>query len=205
MQALWGSLATSLPPSPTRGDDPSLQHFSFDERCQHDGSLLSSDCESLGDSDDDTDLLDKVSQTDCDLLSDPEDELLCSLLLKRIRRCLAKAKISSLRCSGLLIPDQLLQLVGQELLHLAFSEPCGLRGALIHLCVAHRQQCHEVGQVTVEPSVVPTFQLTLLLRLDSRLWPRIQGLFSSRPALVPGFMVLKKKLYSSEELLVEEC
>ncbi|XP_030060763.1 DNA damage-inducible transcript 4 protein [Microcaecilia unicolor] len=203
MQALWESLSGSLPPSPD--DDSSLRRFSFDGTYQHGGSLPSSDCESLSDSEDDTKVLDNTSLLDCDLLSDPEDDLLCSHLLKKIQRCLAKAKISAMRCSGLLIPDQLLQLVGQELMHLSFSEPCGLRGALIDLCVAHMKECHSVAQLTVDPSVVPTFQLTLLLRLDSRLWSRLQGLLSSRPTLVPGFMVLKKKLYSSEELLVEEC
>nr|XP_033796099.1 DNA damage-inducible transcript 4 protein [Geotrypetes seraphini] len=204
MEAL-GSLSVSLPSSPSSDDASLPRRFSFDGKCHHDGSLPSSDCESLSGSEDDTDVLDNTSLLDCDLLNDPEDDLLCSYLLKKIQRCLAKAKISSLRCSGLLIPNQLLKLVGQELMHLSFSEPCGLRGALIDLCVAHMKECHRVGQVTVDPSVVPTFQLTLLLRLDSRLWPRLQGLFSSRPTLVPGFMVLKKKLYSSEELLVEEC
>ncbi|KQK76173.1 DNA damage-inducible transcript 4 protein [Amazona aestiva] len=53
-------------------------------------------------------------------------------------------------------------------------------------------------------------QLTLVLRLDSRLWPKIQGLFTSGPAFTPlklstGFRIIKKKLYSSEQLLIEEC
>lgn len=52
--------------------------------------------------------------------------------------------------------------------------------------------------------------------LDSRLWPKIQGLFSSANSpfvpgfsqsltLSTGFRVIKKKLYSSEQLLIEEC
>ncbi|NXQ72186.1 DDIT4 protein, partial [Quiscalus mexicanus] len=97
-----------------------------------------------------------------------------------------------------------------ELLRLACSEPCGLRGALLDLCVEHGKACHDVGHIAADPGVVPTFQLTLVLRLDSRLWPKIQGLFASGPAFAPlklstGFRVMKKKLYSSEQLLIEEC
>ncbi|NXP62407.1 DDIT4 protein, partial [Chloropsis cyanopogon] len=97
-----------------------------------------------------------------------------------------------------------------ELLRLACSEPCGLRGALLDLCVEHGKVCHDVGHIAADPAVVPTFQLTLVLRLDSRLWPKIQGLFASGPAFAPlklstGFRVMKKKLYSSEQLLIEEC
>lgn len=89
-------------------------------------------------------------------------------------------------------------------------------GALLDVCVEQGKSCHNVGQLALDPSLVPTFQLTLVLRLDSRLWPKIQGLFSSaNSSFVPGFSqsltlstgfrVIKKKLYSSEQLLIEEC
>ncbi|XP_077310537.1 DNA damage-inducible transcript 4 protein [Lithobates pipiens] len=200
------------------------------ERCS---SLSSSDCESLTSSgsfsdssfssssssssdslsDCDFDEIDNISIPDSDLLVDPEGEQLCPSLLKMIKRSLNKANINSLRCSKLILPDDLLCHLGQELIHLAYSEPCGLRGALIDLCVENSKACHTVAQLEVDPCVVPTFQLTVLFKLDSRLWPRIQGLFSTKPVpgsghslkLSPGFKVLKKKLYSSEELIVEEC
>ncbi|KAJ8365715.1 hypothetical protein SKAU_G00145460 [Synaphobranchus kaupii] len=112
--------------------------------------------------------------------------------------------------------EQLLERIGQELRHLAASEPCGLRGALIDLCVEQDDVCRIVEQIAVDPYLVPTFQLTLVLRLESGgLWPKIQGLFSPRAHTAPtvkhalklstGFRVIKKKLYSSEELLIEEC
>ncbi|NWH90481.1 DDIT4 protein, partial [Aegithalos caudatus] len=108
------------------------------------------------------------------------------------------------------LPGSLQAQVRTELLRLACSEPCGLRGALLDLCVEHGKACHDVGHIAADPAVVPTFQLTLVLRLDSRLWPKIQGLFASGPAFAPlklstGFRVMKKKLYSSEQLLIEEC
>ncbi|XP_072280182.1 DNA damage-inducible transcript 4 protein [Pyxicephalus adspersus] len=184
------------------------------ERCS---SLPNSDCESLTSSNSfsecDFDEFDNISIPDSDLLSDPEGEQLCPSLLKMIKRSLNKANINSLRCSKLLLPDDLLCHLGQEMMHLAYNEPCGLRGALIDLCVENGKGCHTVAQLEVDPCVVPTFQLTVVFKLDSRLWPRIQGLFSTKP--VPGsgqslklssaFKVLKKKLYSSEEFIIEEC
>lgn len=128
----------------------------------------------------------------------------------------AKDSDCALRCTKLLIPEKLLEHIGQELLHLAASEPCGLRGALIDLCVEQGDVCESMGQLSVDPYLVPTFQLTLVLRLESEgLWPKIQGLFSAKSASTPtvrqalklstGFRVIKKKLYCSEGLLVEEC
>ncbi|XP_075466895.1 DNA damage-inducible transcript 4 protein [Ascaphus truei] len=220
MPAQWETFsALSLPPPIAEEDSPSSDYW--DGRCagvsQRCSSLPSSDCESLTSSNSfsecDIAALDNISLPDSDLLSDPEGELLCSSLLKQIQHCLTKAKISSLRCSRLLLPDELLRHLGQELLHLAYSEPCGLRGALIDLCLEHGKDCYNVAQLSVDQCVVPTFQLSVLLRLDSRFWPRLQGLFSTRPApgfgqslkLSPGFKVLKKKLYSSEEFIIEEC
>ncbi|KAG8435146.1 hypothetical protein GDO86_013193 [Hymenochirus boettgeri] len=221
MPARWDAFsAVSLSvPLPSIEEEPSAQYWGGDcadvaQRCS---SLPSSDCESLTSSNSfsecDLEAWDEISLPDSELLNDPEGEQLCPSLIKLIKRCLAKAKINSLRCSRLLIPDELLCNLGHELLHLAYSEPCGLRGALIDLCLEHGKDCHSVAQITVDHAVVPTFQLTVLLRLDSRLWPRIQSLFSTKPVpgsgqslkLSPGFKVFKKKLYSSEELIIEEC
>ncbi|XP_068807097.1 DNA damage-inducible transcript 4 protein [Struthio camelus] len=183
------------------------------------GRLDGSDCESLGSASgsegEPEDAADEASLPDLELLHDPEDELLCANLLAVVRATLGRAPLGTRRPSRLLMPEQLAAQVGTELLRLACSEPCGLRGALLDLCVEHGKVCHDVGHIAVDPAVVPTFQLTLVLRLDSRLWPKIQGLFASAPAFAPGFgqslklstgfRVIKKKLYSSEQLLVEEC
>ncbi|NXK96459.1 DDIT4 protein, partial [Formicarius rufipectus] len=187
------------------------------------GRLETSDCESLGSASGseggergplarDAEFAEGLSlpELDLELLHDPEDELLCSSLLEAVQAALCRAPLGSGRCSRLLMPPQLLAQVRAELQRLARSEPCGLRGALLDLCVEHGKACHGVGHIAADPAVVPTFQLTLVLRLDSRLWPKIQGLFASGPAFAPlklstGFRVIKKKLYSSEQLLIEEC
>ncbi|XP_026537017.1 DNA damage-inducible transcript 4 protein [Notechis scutatus] len=216
----------SLPPIPEQRENPAPPAFAWEKRAYQEAAsgrtarLENSDCESLDSSlssegGDAQEYLDEVSLPDFDLLNDPEDELLCANLMKLIQVTLNKAKLYSNRPSHLCMPNELVTQVSKELLHLAYREPCGLRGALIDLCVEQGKVCHSVEQIAVDPSLVPTFQLMLVLRLDSRLWPKIQGLFSSGSAFSPGFSqslklstgfrVIKKKLYSSEQLLIEEC
>lgn len=160
----------------------------------------------------------ELSPSSDDLFYDPMEETILKEVVDLIAGSLKEAKDSdcALRCAKLLIPEKLLEHIGQELLHLAASEPCGLRGALIDLCVEQGPTCESVAQLSVDPYLVPTFQLTLVLRLESGgLWPKIQGLFSPKSPSTPvvrqaiklstGFRVIKKKLYCSEELLIEEC
>ncbi|XP_074855601.1 DNA damage-inducible transcript 4 protein [Carettochelys insculpta] len=223
MPGVWDSFSSSLPSIPEQRENQPSPALSRGASWQQEvpdryARAESSDCESLDSSlswEGDAEYLDDISLPDFDLLNDPEDELLCNNLMKLIQVSLNKANINSKRCSRLVMPGQLVSQVSKELLHLAYSEPCGLRGALIDLCVEQGKECHSVGQIAVDPNLVPTFQLTLVLRLDSRLWPKIQGLFSSGTSFTPGFSqslklstgfrVIKKKLYSSEQLLIEEC
>ncbi|XP_043846295.1 DNA damage-inducible transcript 4 protein [Dromiciops gliroides] len=230
MPGLWDRLSSSSSSSsrPSTPDQPQ-RRSAWGTAARGEGlgrcaSLESSDCESLDSShsgygygaEEDTESVDEVSLPDFDLLSDPEDEHLCTNLMQLLQETLAQAKLGSKRPARLLMPSQLVAQVGKELMRLAYSEPCGLRGALLDVCVEQGKSCHSVEQLAVCPSLVPTFQLTLVLRLDSRLWPKIQGLFSAGPSsftpgfsqsltLSTGFRVIKKKLYSSEQLLIEEC
>ncbi|XP_028825803.1 DNA damage-inducible transcript 4 protein [Denticeps clupeoides] len=209
----------SLPPSPTSdGTSKRLSWTKLMQRLSDFGGAHSTNSSM----DSDSDLSDTGSfilpnfAPDGDMFYDPMEETLRKEVVDLIALSLTEAKDCTLRCSKLLIPEKLLDHIGQELLHLAASEPCGLRGALIDLCIEQSDECQSMGQIAVDPHLVPTFQLTLVLRLDSRgLWPKIQGLFSTRSPAAPivrhalrlstGFRVIKKKLYSSEELLIEEC
>lgn len=219
----WGRLVQKLADFSAGGGGSSS---SIDSR-SHNGSR--SDLSDSG-SDVSCDLLGPSNFDDEDLFYDPTEESLLKEVVDVIARSLREAKDcehGALRCAKLLIPEKLLEHIGRELLQLAASEPCGLRGALIDLCVEHGFACEQsvVEQIAVDPCLVPTFQLTLVLRLESGgLWPKIQGLFggggaskssssssssSAPPAarqairLHTGFRVIKKKLYSSEELLIE--
>ncbi|XP_008312770.1 DNA damage-inducible transcript 4 protein [Cynoglossus semilaevis] len=213
------------PPSPV---DKSPRRLSWSKLVQRltDFSTSANSSIDLGyNSDSGSDLSDSGSDTSNDLtpsyedlFHDPMEELILKDVVELIANSLREAKDAdcALRCSKLLIPEKLLENIGQELLHLAASEPCGLRGALIDLCVEQDMVCESIGQLSVDPYLVPTFQLTLVLRLESGgLWPKIQGLFSSKSPSAPvvrqaiklstGFRVIKKKLYCSEDLLIEEC
>ncbi|KAK2884676.1 DNA damage-inducible transcript 4 protein [Channa argus] len=200
----WGKLVQRL-------TDFSTSHGTIIESGSRHGSR--SDLSDSG-----SDMPSDLSPFNEDLFYGPMEETILKEVVDLIARSLREAKDSdcALRCTKLLIPEKLLEHIGQELLHLAASEPCGLRGALIDLCVEQGAVCESMGQISVDPYLVPTFQLTLVLRLESGgLWPKIQGLFSTKSPSTPavrqviklstGFCVIKKKLYSSEKLLIEEC
>lgn len=201
----WGKLVQRLADFSTSGNSSSIESSS------NNGSR--SDLSDSG-----SDVSNDLSPAHEDLFYDPMEETILKEVVDLIAGSLREAKDSdcALRCAKLLIPEKLLEHIGQELLHLAASEPCGLRGALIDLCVEQGAACESMGQLSVDPYLVPTFQLTLVLRLESGgLWPKIQGLFSTKSPSTPvvrqaiklstGFRVIKKKLYCSEELLIEEC
>ncbi|KAK2876026.1 hypothetical protein QQF64_005215 [Cirrhinus molitorella] len=206
---------SSLPSTPT-SDAPS-KRLSWSKLMQklHSSQSLDSDSDNHSSTDDASDA-GSISLSESDLFFDPAEEALCKEVVQLIALNLTDAKDGVLHCSKLLIPEKLLEHIGHELVHLSVSEPCGLRGALVDLCVEQDGTCEAVGQIAVDPYLVPTFQLTLVMRLDSKgFWPKIQGLFTGRSPSSPvvrralklstGFRVIKRKLYSSEELLIEEC
>ncbi|XP_026206714.1 DNA damage-inducible transcript 4 protein [Anabas testudineus] len=215
----------SSPPSPVDGSPRRLSWGKLVQRMTDFSTAHGSSIESgssIGSrsdlSDTGSDISSDLSPSNEDLFYGPMEETILKEVVDLIERSLREAKDSdcALRCTKLLIPERLLEHIGQELLHLAASEPCGLRGALIDLCVEQGTICESMGEISVDPYLVPTFQLTLVLRLESGgLWPKIQGLFSTKSSSSPavrqviklstGFCVIKKKLYSSEELLIEEC
>ncbi|XP_067876547.1 DNA damage-inducible transcript 4 protein [Heterodontus francisci] len=149
------------------------------------------------------------------VIDDPFEEFLCADVMQLIEQSLSAAKHRALRCFKLLIPDQLTAQVAEELLRLAASEPCGLRGAVLHLNVEERDVCKDVDRIVVDSSLPPTFELTLVLRLEAGLWPKIQDLLRSGPSFTPGyrqalrlsprFRIIKRKLYSSTAVFIEEC
>ncbi|XP_035519886.1 DNA damage-inducible transcript 4 protein-like [Morone saxatilis] len=163
-----------------------------------------------------------LSESDSSFFCYPLEETLATEVVGTITQSLNDAS-DTLGCSKLILPDFLLHNISQELLHLALSEPCGLRGALIDLCVDRGDpgSLCTVDQIAVDATLVPTFHVTLVLRLESSgLWPKVQKLFKgskspqtsatpSRPRntlrLSTSFRAIKRKLYCSGELLIEEC
>ncbi|KAL6101925.1 ddit4 [Pungitius sinensis] len=159
------------------------------------------------------------SESDSSLFCYPLEEALAADVVATISQSLSDA-CNVLGCSKLILPNLLLHNISQQLLHLAVSEPCGLRGAVIDLCVDGGGQgplC-AVDQIAVDASLVSTFHVTLVLRLESGgLWPKVQRLFKSRKSpetsarhqgtrrMSENFRAIKRKLYCSGALLIEEC
>ncbi|KAM9847926.1 DNA damage-inducible transcript 4 protein-like [Aulostomus maculatus] len=162
-----------------------------------------------------------LSESESSFFCYPLEETLATEVAATITQSLTDAS-HLLSCSKLIIPDCLLYNISQELLHLAVSEPCGLRGALIDLCVDRGDlgSLCTVDQIAVDATLVPTFQVTLVLRLESSgLWPKVQKFFKGSKStqtsetmrhrntlrLGTSFRAIKRKLYCSGELLIEEC
>ncbi|KAM5303788.1 DNA damage-inducible transcript 4 protein-like, partial [Glossophaga mutica] len=144
------SLSSSLSRTPTPDQPPrsAWGSVALEEELGRCASLESSDCESLDSSnsgfgpEDDSTYLDGVFLPDFELLIDPEDEHLCANLMQLLQESLAQARLGSRHPARLLMPSQLVSQVGKELLRLAYSEPCGLRGALLDVCVEQGTLVH---------------------------------------------------------------
>ncbi|TNN80911.1 DNA damage-inducible transcript 4 protein [Liparis tanakae] len=213
------SLDGSFPPSPTEDRGPKrLSWGSLLQRLtelkgvnQADPHWSRSDTGSVADI--------SLAALDSSFFCYPLEEVLATEVVATITQSLNDAS-NILGCSKLILPDYLLHNISQELLHLAVSEPCGLRGALIDLCVDRGDQgfLFTVDQIAVDATLVPTFHVTLVLRLESGgLWPKVQKLFKGRKSpqtsarrqdtlrLSTSFRAVKRKLYCSGELLIEEC
>lgn len=145
----------------------------------------------------------------------PEDRS-CQQLAQMLEACLSYAKKSVLHCSAVLVPEGLMRRVAHEVLRLASCEPCGLRGCVLHVHLELDKGCRRLESVTLDAGVVPTFELTLVLRQDGGAWPSLRDLFflgscfavpKLRQALrlSPGFRLAKRKLYSSSAGTVLEC
>lgn len=160
-----------------------------------------------------------LSDSDSSFFCYPLEETLATEVVATITQILNDAS-DVLGCSKLILPDFLLHNISQELLHLAASEPCGLRGAVIDLCVDRGDpgSLCAVDQIAVDATLVPTFHVTLVLRPESSgLWPKVQKLFKGGASpqtpvrhqntlrLSTSFRAIKRKLYCSGELLIEEC
>lgn len=161
-----------------------------------------------------------LSESESSFFCYPLEETLAAEVAATITQSLSDAS-HILGCSKLILPGCLLYNISQELLHLAVSEPCGLRGALIDLCVDKGDSLCNVDQIAVDATLVPTFQVTLVLRLESSgLWPKVQKFFKGSKSLQTSetssmqqhtlrlstrFRAIKRKLYCSGDLLIEEC
>ncbi|XP_062903026.1 DNA damage-inducible transcript 4-like protein [Mobula hypostoma] len=145
-----------------------------------------------------------------------EEEQRCQYLVKLLENCLSRAKKTKLHCSEVLVPERMISKIARGMLCLASSEPCGLRGSVVYVMVEIESMCRKLDRIVYDSTVVPTFELTLILKEDGSIWPVLRDFFfigtcftpGFRQALKlsPGFRLIKKKLYSSSSTgTVIEC
>ncbi|XP_067851936.1 DNA damage-inducible transcript 4-like protein-like [Heptranchias perlo] len=182
------------------GESPFERHYSIEDESLIPGS--------------DTYFLNQ-SGSDFIFLEEFLEEGTCQHLAKQIEHCLSTSKKSQLHCQELLIPQYMSRRIALDVLRMAASEPCGLRGAVIYVNLEHENTNKKLGKIVYDSSVIPTFELTLVFKQDSNTWPSLRDFFSigacfshaSRRVLKlsPGFRLVKRKLYSSVGPIVEEC
>ncbi|XP_074530425.1 DNA damage-inducible transcript 4-like protein [Halichoeres trimaculatus] len=128
-------------------------------------------------------------------------------MTQQIERCLTEAKASTLHCQVLLLPCHMTTRVGQDVVHSSADEPCGLRGASIKVYVEDKEGLRSVGSIYPDPSVTPTFELSVVFKADKNDgWPSLKHIFDTNKVLKlrPEYRLVKRKLYSSASPVIHE-
>ncbi|XP_047441252.1 DNA damage-inducible transcript 4-like protein-like [Mugil cephalus] len=136
-----------------------------------------------------------------------EQRLIRQDVTQQIERCLTEAKASVLHCKVLLLPRHMTARVGQDVVHAAADEPCGLRGASIQLYVQRKDSLEPVGRIHPDPTVTPTFELSVVFKADKDDgWPPLKHIFDTNKVLKlkPEYRLVKRKLYSSASPVIHD-
>lgn len=136
-----------------------------------------------------------------------EEPLLQLYVTRQIEDCLAEAKVSFLHCQLLLLPRHMITKVGHDVMCASADEPCGLRGAAITLYVDCKDGLKCVGSVFPDPSVTPTFELSVIFKSDKdAVWTPLLNIFDRHKVLKlkPEYRLVKRKLYSSASPVIHE-
>ncbi|XP_024138714.1 DNA damage-inducible transcript 4-like protein [Oryzias melastigma] len=125
---------------------------------------------------------------------------------QQMERCLTKAKASVLNCQVLLLPRQMIPRVTDDVLRSSIGEPCGLRGASIKLYIEGKDGLKSAGGFLPDQSVTPTFELSVVFKLDKGDgWPPLRHFFDTKVLkLRPEYRLVKRKLYSSASPVVHD-
>lgn len=89
---------------------------------------------------------------------------------KRLEEALRGAKRTHLSCGEVLLPCGLLQEIAKEIVEMADSEPCGLRGCTLHLNFQGEEDCRKLCTVKCDPSTASTFELYLTFKQSTAGW-----------------------------------
>ncbi|KAF5288448.1 hypothetical protein FQR65_LT02100 [Abscondita terminalis] len=135
--------------------------------------------------------------------SDDNCELAINALSKRLETELRAAKRTNLACGEVLLPCGLLQRISRDILAMAESEPCGLRGCTLYLNFEGQQDCRRLSIIKCDPMTASTFELYLTLKQASGGWnsflPQFLKNLTRGGTIVvsPAYVLSKNKLYRS--------
>jgi len=138
-----------------------------------------------------------------------EPERLTHHLAHRIEGVIREAKKTTLDCNEVLIPCQLTTNIGQDIITMAESEPCGLRGCILFINLEEKECCRRVGSFRLDQEgTVPTFEMYLTLRKDSpggwlaaiglRILKNLGGGREDSIVISDSYKLSKKKLYRNQ-------
>ncbi|XP_050424141.1 protein charybde-like isoform X1 [Adelges cooleyi] len=137
-------------------------------------------------------------------LEDIESETSAFMALhQRLEEELRAAKRAQLSCGEVLLPPDLLRRIARDVLKMAESEPCGLRGCTLYLNFEGDQECRKIGTIKCDTNTVSTFELFLTLKQDPRnTWSLIplfiRNLTKGGTIVIDHeFTIEKRKLYRS--------
>ncbi|CAL8264221.1 unnamed protein product [Lota lota] len=149
-----------------------------------------------------------AQKADMDTGLEDEERLLQENIVGQMERCLSEAKRSALRCQVLLLPRQMTAKVARDVARSSAEEPCGLRGAFIMVYLEEEKRDGPVmkplGVIRPDPTVTPTFELSVVFKADSDGWSPLKHIFVTEEALKlrPEYRLVKRKLYSSENPVI---
>lgn len=139
---------------------------------------------------------------DFEIESEGEAEARTSLVQQLTQEVTSRA--DALGCGQVLIPPGLIDQVTAQVLRLADSEPCGVRGGVLYIHFFNGEQLQRLTRVVLDPSMPNTYEIFLTLRPDTTTWYHkmsriIKPLRRSGPLHVSrDYKLEKKKLYPDE-------
>jgi len=135
--------------------------------------------------------------------SDEDGDHVTQALTRRLEDELRAAKSAQLACGEVLLPTDLLPRIALDIIRMAESEPCGLRGCTLFINFEGPDTFRRIGTIKCDPFTVSTFELHLTLKQDSSSWHSLLPQFlknltrGGTIVISPGFTLEKKKLYRS--------
>ncbi|XP_022903471.1 protein charybde-like [Onthophagus taurus] len=137
------------------------------------------------------------SQEDCNSSS-------ITSLSNRLEMELRTAKRTHLSCGEVLLPCGLLQRIARDVLAMAESEPCGLRGCVLYLEFEGENGNMKLSTIKCDPMTAATFELYLTLKQSVAGWNSFIPQFiknltrgAGTVMISPAYTLSKNKLYRS--------